>query len=306
MHGCNAIRTAACALVVLCTSLDAAAQPWCYRDASPSASQPRIKFLDDLLSLGRVESVRNPWEERIETDRHDFTQSATTVGRGVSQVEMGYTYFYRDEDEEIEQSHVAPELMLRVGLTDDFEFRVRWTYAWAFADVGESVNSAEDLRWAFKLGVTDQEAWIPESALEVRFTAPTGGVAFSTERVEFGLDYIYDWKLSEECRFYGSSGCSTNALADFGLVPEEPAAERFMLWTQSFAVGLELAERVTMYNEFYGLFSHALIDDYTIVIYNVGVNYFVTDDFLLDVRVGMGLTPDSDDFFSGVGGGFRF
>ncbi len=267
---------------------------------------PRIKFLDDLFGGGRSSSTRDPWEERIETDRHDFTQSATTVGRGVSQIEMGYSYFYRDNAEEIEQSHTTPELMLRLGLTEDIEFRVRWDYAWQFVDEGESIDSAEDLRWAFKLGTTEQDGLIPESALEVRFTVPTGGSAFSTERVEFGLDYIYDWKLSDVCRFYGSSGFSTNGLDDFGLIPEEPAAERFLVWSQSFAVGLELTERVTMYNEIFGIFSHALVDDYRIVIYNIGVDYYVTDDIVFDVRVGMGLTPDSDDFFTGVGGGFRF
>ena len=45
--------------------------------------EPRLKFLDDLWCLGRTSSYRNPYEERIETDRHDFTQSPTTVGRGV-------------------------------------------------------------------------------------------------------------------------------------------------------------------------------------------------------------------------------
>jgi hypothetical protein len=32
----------------------------------------------------------------------------------------------------------------------------------------------------------------------------------------------------------------------------------------------------------------------------------VTDDFVLDVRAGVGLSPDSDDFFTGIGGGYRF
>ena len=38
----------------------------------------------------------------------------------------------------------------------------------------------------------------------------------------------------------------------------------------------------------------------------MGVDYYVTDDFVLDVRVGKGLTNDSDDFFTGIGGGYRF
>ncbi len=306
MHGRMWLAGSASLLLVATGTLTSFGQSWCNPEPCRYNCEPRIKFLDDLVSLGHAESTRDPWEERIETDRHDFTQSATTVGRGVSQIEMGYSYFYRDNADEIEQTHTTPEMMLRVGLTDDVEFRVRWDYTWQFVDEGESIDGAEDLRWSFKLATTEQDCWIPESALEIRFTVPTGGSALTTKRVEFGLDYIYDWKLSDVCRVYGSSGLATNALDDVGLVPDEPAAERFVVWSQSAAVGLELNEKMTMYNEVYGLFSHALVDEYRIVVYNIGVDYYVTDDLVLDLRVGMGLTPDSDDFFTGVGGGYRF
>lgn len=266
----------------------------------------RLEFLDDLWCLGRTASHRDPFEERIETDRHDFTQATTTVGRGVAQVEAGYTCFYSDNREEIEQAHTTPEMMVRLGLTDDIEFRVRWTYAWAFVDEGDHVDSAEDLRWSFKLRTTEQDGLLPDSAVDLRFTAPTGGRAFSTTRVEAGLDYIYGWKLTEGWSLSGSSGFLTNGLGDFGLVPEEPARERFLDWTQSLALGTELTERTTMYNEFYGIFSYGLEDDYSEVYFNTGLDYYVTPNLVLDVRVGLGLTPDADDFFGGVGGGYRF
>ena len=91
-----------------------------------------------------------------------------------------------------------------------------------------------------------------------------------------------------------------------GWFPKSRLSERFMLWSQSVAIGTELTERVTLYNEWYGLCSDGLEEDYTIAIYNVGADYYVTDNFVLDFRVGMGLTKDSDDFFTGVGGGYRF
>jgi hypothetical protein len=292
--------------VLLSTLFIASAQESYGEERAAGPLEPRIKFLDDLWIFGRTASHRDPFEERIETDRHDFTQSTTTVGYHVAQIEAGYTYFYKDDGEEIEHSHTTPEMLFRLGLTDDIEFRVRWTYAWSFVDEGENVDSAEDLRWSFKLRTTDQEGCVPESALEVRFTAPTGGNAFSTERVEFGLDYIYGWEIVEGWELYGSTGFGTQALGDFGLVPEEPASDRFMLWTQSVAIGTELTERTTLYNEVYGVFSSGLEDDYANIYFNMGFDLFVTRDLVLDLRVGVGLTPESDDLFSGIGGGYRF
>ena len=118
--------------------------------------EPFIKFLDDLACFPRGRCDRDPYEERIETERHDFTQSTKTVGRGVVQFEAGYAYFYKDAHDEIEHSHTTPEGLLRLGLSDDIEFRLRWTYDWRFIDVEDNLDSAADLIWSLKLGMTDE------------------------------------------------------------------------------------------------------------------------------------------------------
>lgn len=268
--------------------------------------QPVLKFVDDLLLQSRPEDEPDPFEERIETERHDFTQSSKTVGRGVVQIESGYTYFYKDEKEKIDQSHTAPEMLTRIGISEDIEFRLRWNYAWQFRDDEDDVDSAQDMVWAFKLGVTDQYGWRPESALEIRFTAPTGGAGWSTDRVEFGLDYIYEWEVADGVTLAGSTGFSTSALDEFSVLPEEPSSDQFILWSQSVALGVELTESVTLYVEYFGLFTHALADNVAENFLNAGIDFYLTDDFVLDVRAGLGLTPDSDDLFAGVGGGVRF
>ena len=121
-------------------------------------------------------------EERIETDRHDFTQSTKTVGRGNSQLEFGYTYFYSDREGEIEDAHTGPESLLRVGITERTELRLRTNYAWVFEEEDRREGS-EDIRFAFKTETSEAEGLTPESALELRFTFPTGGDAWSTNQV---------------------------------------------------------------------------------------------------------------------------
>ena len=272
----------------------------------PPPCEPRLKFLDDLFGL-TAPSRRDPFEERLETDRHDFTQSTETVGKGVYQLETGYTYFYNDDQEEIEHSHTTPEMMVRLGLSDDIEFRVRWDYVWRFvADESSHLEGAEDLRLAFKLRVTDQDGWIPESALEIGTTAPTGAHTWSTGRMEFGLDYIYGWKICKGWEVYGSTGFATDGFADFGFLPEEPTHDRFSIMHQSLAVGTELNEHMTLFTEYYGIFTSDLAEDYTAHVFNMGLDYYVTKNFVLDLRVGKGLNRDADDLFAGVGGGYRF
>ena len=92
------------------------------------ADEPILAFCDDLF--GGDCDGENPYAERIETERHDFTQSAVTVGRGVIQIESGYTFFYHDVDGATETAHTAPEMLLRLGLSEGIEFRIRWNYVW--------------------------------------------------------------------------------------------------------------------------------------------------------------------------------
>ena len=58
--------------------------------AAPTAAdgEPFIKFWDDLHVFS-YESTRDPYEERIETERQDCTKSTDTVGQGVVQTEAG-------------------------------------------------------------------------------------------------------------------------------------------------------------------------------------------------------------------------
>ncbi len=243
--------------------------------------------------------------ERIETERHDFTQSTTVVGRGTKQVEFGYTFFQSSGETEVEDSHATPELLIRFGLTEKVEFRLRYNEVWQFGE--EDRSGSEDLHWAFKVRTSDQEGWRPESALEIRATAPTGGIDFSTNEVEFGLDYIYGWKISPRVEIYGSTGFSTNGLGEFAFRPSAPADEEFILYTQSVAIGAELSERFTAYSEFFGLFTDGFeSDEERPVFFNVGLDYYLSDNVVLDVRAGTGLNADAEDLFFGMGGAFRF
>ena len=265
-----------------------------------------FEFCDDFTKPRQCH--RDPYEERIETERHDFTQSAVTVGRGVIQLESGYSYFYKDTEHETESAHTFPEMMLRVGLSEDIEFRVRWNHAWKFIDEEDDRTGAEDLRYSLKFQMTRQKCCgcMPTSALELRGTAPTGGEAFSTEQAEFSLDYIYQWDLSERLTLAGSTGFGTNGFADFGLLTEAPIEDDFNVLSQSAVLGFELSEVNTIYTEWYGIFSSGFEDEYVVSVFNIGIDHYISDDFVVDIRSGLGLTDDSDDFFVGVGGGYRF
>ena len=275
------------------------------RGEIPEDGEIEFELESEIETEIETETESETENERVETERHDFTQSTTVVGRGVTQVEFGYTFFQSSGETEVEDSHATPELLIRYGLTEKVEFRLRYNEVWQFGE--EDRAGSEDLHWAFKVRTTEQAGWRPESALEIRFTAPTGGVDWSTDEVEFGLDYIYGWRINPRVEIYGSSGFSTNALGEFAFRPSAPADEEFILYTQSVAIGTELSERVTAYTEFFGLFTDGFEDDEERpVFFNVGLDYYLSDNVVLDIRAGTGLNGDAEDLFFGMGGAFRY
>ena len=154
--------------------------------------------------------------------------------------------------------------------------------------------------------MTEQADLVPESAVELRSSVPTGGATFSRDKVEGGVDFIYAWELENEWTLYGSTGYAGGGLGEISLRPEEPASENFNVFSQSVAVGADLTDQNTLYVEWFGLYSDGLEDEFSIGFYNVGFDHYFSNNFLIDFRAGVGLSNDSDDFFAGIGGGLRY
>jgi len=236
-------------------------------------------------------------DEPLVSDRPDFTEASTTVGRGVAQVEMGYTFFSNDDGGVRTRSHSYPEMLWRIGILADWlEFRI--AYNAASTDTlapplpRTTVSGSEDLYLGFKLGLTPQEGILPEMALVPQMTVPTGDPAFTTGLVMPGLNWLYGWDINDELSFGGSSQIN-QTLDDAGDVYLEVA--------QSFTVGIALTDRLGMYTEWFAFFPSGAVVAPTQHYLDGGFTYSVTNDLQLDVRAGVGLSNASDDYFVGSG-----
>ena len=249
----------------------------------------------------------NPYSEPMETDRHDFTQSTEVVGCGVIQLEYGFLYAFKDDEDEQENTFTTPELLIRYGLTDRLEIRSRWNVAWKFFSFEEDIEGMLDPLFSLKYRVSEQRRWVPNSALELRTTVPLGGDDLSTGRWEPGIDFIYGWEFGEFFSLTGSTGATANGLADIAFIDATfDPRDQFFAWSQSAALGAKLTGRTTGYFEWFGIFANSGGEGYRPNYLNIGVDYLFTKNMLVDVRLGWGLNNHSDELFAGMGGAVRF
>ena len=230
------------------------------------------------------------------TDRPDFTEAASTIGRGVAQLEIGYTYAY-DNDCTVTKSNSYPEPLLRYGIFAEWlELRVGWNYA--DEEVGLVKNSgSEDLYLGFKLGLTPQEGVLPEMSLIPQMNVPTGSSAFTSDHVEPGVNWIYAWEIND---------CISTAGSTQGNRRIDDSGEAYFEIAQSWTVAYSLSDELGAYTEWFVLIPNGADTARTEHYFNGGFTYLLSKDVQFDIRAGTGLNGAADDYFVGTGLSIRF
>jgi hypothetical protein len=287
------------------------------RGQLPDATGPeRPRTLLTWSAAGRGEDKKDepadpdaatapPKEEPLASDRPDFTEASSTVGKGRIQLEAGYT-FGRDRSEgATTTTHSYPEALLRVGMFAEwFELRVGQNFGNSRQGTADGVFStaggAEDLYLGGKFFLAEQFGILPEVSLVVQAQVPTGIDDFTATRVLPGVNLLYGWDvIPDRLTVAGSSQANRAIDAD---------AHGYVEMAQSLTVGYGLTEKLGAYTEWFAFFpAGATSPGVTALHYfNGGFTYRVTPNFQLDIRAGLGLSRNADDFFTGTGFAVRY
>ncbi len=241
-------------------------------------------------------------DEPLASDRPDFTEASVTVGRGVVQIEFGYTFTTDTSGGERTSEHSYPETLFRIGMLAEWlEFRIAYNHgsndvALDGAPISSDVG-AEDLYLGFKIALTPQEGILPETAIMPQMTVPSGSRVFTAEEVLPGVNYLYGWDINDWLSLGGST--QVNRARD-------DAANFYTEFAQSITVGYSLAEPVGAYTEWFVLVPNGVTTAQTEHYFNGGFTYLVTNNLQLDIRAGLGLNEAAADFFTGTGAVVRF
>ncbi|GIS60629.1 MAG: hypothetical protein CM1200mP2_28540 [Planctomycetaceae bacterium] len=236
------------------------------------------------------------------TDRPDFTEASSTVGRGVVQLEAGYTFMMDKEGTEKVHEHSGGEPLIRWGMGADWlELRFALLPTTRSTDDGSgwrTVGGTEDLYLGAKLGLTPQDCHFPEMAIILQSTVPTGSNEFTSDETLPGFNLIYAWEVNDKISLAGST--QANRRLDDG------TNQAYVEVAQSVAVGLGLSDHIGLYTEWFTLMPNgadtAEVEHY----FNGGFTLLLSNDVQFDIRAGHGLNQASDDFFAGIGLSVRF
>ena len=236
------------------------------------------------------------------TDRPDFTEASSTVGRGVAQIEFGYTYILNDDAGTRDITHSVGEPLLRYGILAEWlELRAAIFPVSTNTTTGvarASTSGMEDLYLGLKIGLTPQECLLPEMAIIPQMTVPTGSSAFTNDEVLAGVNWIYAWEVND---FISTAGSS-----QFNRSRDGTTLDTYTEFAQSWTIAYSLTDRLGAYTEWFGLIPNGAVTAKPQHYFNGGFTYLFCDNMQFDIRAGTGLNEAADDYFVGTGLSIRF
>jgi Putative MetA-pathway of phenol degradation len=243
-------------------------------------------------------------EKRLDPDRPHLPEAASTVGLGRVVLESGYTF--TSKGPAFLYQHSYPEALLRVGMFADwFEFRISQNFINQKTIPGSgqpaSINGAQDLSIGFKLGLTEQKDCLPEAALIIQTTVPSGSSNVSNDTVMPGVNLDLGWEIVKD-RFGMETVTSANGARD-------DVGHAFVNFAQGITAAFNLTRKLEAFTE-YDLFvplgaiapEQAHLQEYVVG----GLVYFLTNDLEVDIRAGVGLNNHASDYLLGTGFAARY
>jgi hypothetical protein len=233
-------------------------------------------------------------DDPLVTDRPDFTEASSTVGKNVFQFESGYTLLYNKDKEGrvIEQSY--PELLLRQGVYADWlELRLATNIS-SLDQKSNHTTGFTDLYLGVKIGITPSTGIFPEISIVPQITVPTGRIG--SDHSLPGVNLLYAWDLTDET--YLGANTQINREDDDGNLYSE--------WAQSIAVGTSLTDSIGCYIEWFALFPRDLKSARDEHFANGGLTYFINNNMMFDIRAGHSIEQSTEKSFYGIGYSVRF
>ena len=234
-------------------------------------------------------------KEPLVTDRPDFTESSSTVGAGVLQLEGGVTFSNFRNGTKVT---TVGEILARWGVAEKVELRFQLpTYSWERSGGSDGtgfLDSGIGLKYELAQGRGDGFIGGMEAALIASTTMPTGTSDFASSKWQPSAVFCASWEL----------GTNVGIGSNLGISRPADDNNRFTTLWASVALGVGLSEAGSVFFELYG-FNREEERGPNTATFQVGYVYLVSPDFQLDTRVARRLTNRGVDFLIGAGLSWR-
>lgn len=232
---------------------------------------------------------RSQWRE-MSADRPDFTESPITVDAGAMQLEMSIA----DYSENGNSSSLGIALAnLKIGLLNNTDIQFVYDPYLKEDDGSSSIDGSGDLQVRLKINFWGNDGGDTAFGIMPFIKIPTASDDLGNDKVEGGL--ILPWGTTLE------SGVGLGLMFEVDFNYDEDTDEYDTDFIGTGVLGFDINDKWGWYLEGIAMISSdSGIDNRTIL--GVGTTYAISDDYVWDAGVNVGLSGDTDDYqlFTGI------
>jgi hypothetical protein len=224
----------------------------------------------------------------IQTDRPDQTECPFITPVGYLQAENGFTYENIDKNN---KSITLPTILWKYGVNKNFELRLI-TEANTIESFGNKISGLVPTIIGFKVNVSEEKDIIPATGFIGHLAIPN---AASTN---FKASYY-----APSFRFNMQHTLSNQFTLAYNLGAEWNGESPEPVFIYTLTSGMSITEKLGAYIELYGFAPQNQSADHRA---DGGFTYLITNDVMVDISGGFGITKASPDNYFALGFSYRF
>lgn len=226
----------------------------------------------------------------IESDRPDQSEGATVMPKGYFQMENGFSI----EDIKPGFIYTYPSTLWKIGVSESFEFRVLTEYINITHEGLPDNDGLLPIQVGFKTKLFRQNGIIPNATVLGFISLP--GIAskqFQTTYFAPSMRLAFQNVINDVLSVSYNVGARWNG---------EDARPDFLY---TFQIGANVYHGLGAYIEAYGDVPQQLEDDFQHRL-DGGLTYLISNDVIVDVSGGIGLSDNAPERYVAVGLSYRF
>lgn len=250
-------------------------------------------------TAGSIEEVEPVQVPELVTDRPDQTESASTVAKGLWQLELGYLLLRDNPGTSHSDELRAAAGLLRIGVSSRVELRVGWV-GYSLLDqespaARSRVSGTSDGGLGAKFGLVEGSGLKPQVALLVGTSLPIGDDEFTSDHYDPGFRFALSHQVSPRIDLGYNIGMAWLTTIDDAQIESTESLVQYTL-----AAGFALTETVGAYVEIFGD-QPTRGGEANQTSFDGGFTWGLRDNLQLDLEGGIGLTDGAPDWFAGLG-----
>ncbi|OYU80984.1 MAG: hypothetical protein CFE23_07085 [Flavobacterium sp. BFFFF1] len=223
----------------------------------------------------------------IQTDRPDQTETPAIVPKGMFQMENGFSY---EQVNAKASSLVTPSSLIKFGVNDHFEFRLILEFV-SEKEFGIKTSGLSPVLVGFKTRLAEEKGIIPLTSFIAHLSVP------DLASTEFKTDYY-----APEFRFTMQHTLTDKVSLGYNLGAEWNGETPEPTFIYTLTTGISLSQKTGCYIELYGFAPQKDKSDHRC---DAGFTHLLSDDMMVDVSGGVGLTENAPDYYAALGFSFR-